>query len=109
MKVEYDGWYDNARRIKPDGSTLEDMLSLFEISTGKDGEVVSFPGMTTASYYGGINFGPSMPGEVYTAHIPNEFKKVENLAMDIQLVTELILLLGNQDEVDLSSDLKLAQ
>ena len=85
------------------------MLDLFSISTGKPGEVVSFPGTTTASWYGGVNFGPSMPGEVYTAHIPNEFKKVENLAMDIQLVTELVLMLGQQRDVVLSSDLKIEE
>ena len=80
----------------PRGPAIAEMLDIFEGVTGKKGRPLSSAGGTTARELpGGINFGPSMPGEKYRGHNANEFKKMENFMLDVQMFTEMLLRLGN--------------
>ncbi len=84
----------------PSGAWLQTLLNIFGDTTGLDAEPRSSAGSTTAKLLpNAINFGPSMPGETYTGHTSEEFKRVDNLLLDIQMFTEMMARIGNQDSL----------
>ena len=42
----------------------------------------------------GVQFGLAMPDEKYTGHNANEFKRVEQFLLDLQIITEMIARIG---------------
>lgn len=85
----------------PQGAWLQTLLNIFGDTTGLPADPISSAGSTTAKLLpNAINFGPSMPGEDYTGHTSNEFKKVDNLMLDIQMFTEMLARIGNQERLD---------
>lgn len=85
----------------PQGEWLKTLLNIFGDTTGQKAEPIASAGSTTAKLLpNAINFGPSMPGEDYTGHTANEFKKVDNLMLDIQMFTEMLARIGNQEQLD---------
>lgn len=85
----------------PQGAWLQTLLNIFGDTTGLPADPVSSAGSTTAKLLpNAINFGPSMPGEPYTGHTSEEFKKVDNLMLDIQMFTEMFARIGNQPQLD---------
>lgn len=85
----------------PQGEWLQTLLNIFGDTTGQKAEPIASAGSTTAKLLpNAVNFGPSMPGEDYTGHTANEFKKVDNLMLDIQMFTEMLARIGNQDQLD---------
>ena len=42
----------------------------------------------------GVQFGLAMPHEKYTGHNANEFKRVEQFLLDMQIITEMIARVG---------------
>ncbi|WP_048307846.1 dipeptidase [Halomonas sp. PR-M31] len=85
----------------PQGAWLQTLLNIFGDTTGQKAEPIASAGSTTAKLLpNAINFGPSMPGEEYTGHTANEFKKVDNLMLDIQMFTEMLARIGNQEQLD---------
>ncbi|MGC3874928.1 dipeptidase [Halomonas sp. GXIMD04776] len=85
----------------PSGEWLQTLLNIFGDTTGQKAEPISSAGSTTAKQLpNAVNFGPSMPGEEYTGHTANEFKKVDNLMLDIQMFTEMLARIGNQEQLD---------
>lgn len=85
----------------PQGAWLQTLLNIFGDTTGLPSDPVSSAGSTTAKLLpNAINFGPSMPGEDYTGHTSEEFKKVDNLMLDIQMFTEMMARIGNQQRLD---------
>ncbi|MDP5029180.1 MAG: dipeptidase [Paraglaciecola sp.] len=42
----------------------------------------------------GVQFGLAMPNEKYTGHNANEFKRVEQFLLDLQIITEMIARVG---------------
>ena len=84
----------------PSGAWLQTLLNIFGDTTGMKAEPRSSAGSTTAKLLpNAINFGPSMPGETYTGHTSEEFKRVDNLMLDIQMFTEMMARIGNQDSL----------
>ncbi len=85
----------------PKGAWLQTLLNIYGDTTGLPADPVSSAGSTTAKLLpNAINFGPSMPGEDYTGHTSEEFKKVDNLMLDIQMFTEMFARIGNQERLD---------
>nr|WP_299244793.1 dipeptidase [uncultured Halomonas sp.] len=85
----------------PQGQWLQTLLNIFGDTTGQKAEPIASAGSTTAKLLpNAINFGPSMPGEEYTGHSANEFKKMDNLMLDIQMFTEMLARIGNQETLD---------
>ncbi|MGQ7246490.1 dipeptidase [Halomonas sp. V046] len=85
----------------PQGAWLQTLLNIFGDTTGLPAKPVSSAGSTTAKLLpNAINFGPSMPGEDYTGHTSEEFKKRDNLMLDIQMFTEMFARIGNQERLD---------
>jgi acetylornithine deacetylase/succinyl-diaminopimelate desuccinylase-like protein len=57
-------------------------------------------GSTTAKLMpNAINFGPAMPGKKYTAHNAKEFKEVADLDADMQMFTEMLVRIGNLQQM----------
>ncbi|MFD2192060.1 dipeptidase [Pistricoccus aurantiacus] len=97
VEVEIDDWMLR----DPQGAWLQTLLNIFGDTTGQEAEPISSAGSTTAKLLpNAINFGPSMPGEEYTGHTDREFKKRDNLMLDIQMFTEMFARIGNQERLD---------
>ena len=69
------------------------LLSTFRHYTGiTDAEPLSIGGGTHASMVPfGVNFGPAMPGELYTGHSEHEFITREQLQQNLEMYTSLIV------------------
>lgn len=84
----------------PEGEWINVLLDIYGDVTGNAAKPVSSNGGTTAKYLpNGVSFGPSLPGEKYMGHTANEFKKLSNLLLDTQMITEMILRIGNLEEM----------
>ena len=85
----------------PSGPWIATLLDIFSDVTGLPGKPVSSSGYTTAHQLpNGVQFGPGMPGETGTAHRANEFKKLGNFLRDVQIVTEMMMRLGNLERME---------
>lgn len=98
--------FDNQVRVwnfmyrNPESAFISTLLNIYGEITGNESKPVSSNGGTTAKYLpNAVSFGPSMPGEKYMGHTANEFKKISNLLLDMQMYTEMILRIGNQHEL----------
>lgn len=84
----------------PKGAWLSTLLNIFGDTTGLPAEPVSTAGSTTAKQMpNAINFGPAMPGKKYTAHNAKEFKEVVDLDADMQMFTEMLVRIGNLQQM----------
>ncbi|MCC7442106.1 MAG: dipeptidase [Bdellovibrionales bacterium] len=85
----------------PKGPWISALLETFAAVTGLPADPVSEAGSTTAKQLpNGLNFGPAMPGQVYTGHTEKEFKLKKNLLLDVQLFTEAFLRLANLEKME---------
>jgi len=85
----------------PKGPWIQALLSTFRDVTGIDAKPRSSNGYTSARQLpNGVQFGPGMPGRRGTAHKPNEFKSREHMLTDVQIVTEMVLRLGNLEKME---------
>lgn len=84
----------------PSGAWLTTLLDIFAGTTGLDAKPVSTAGSTTAKLLpNAINFGPAMPGKKYTAHNAREFKEVPDLEADLQMFAEMLVRIGNLEQM----------
>lgn len=84
----------------PKGAWLSTLLNTFGDTTGLPAQPVSTAGSTTAKLMpNAINFGPAMPGKKYTAHNAKEFKELADLDADMQMFTEMLVRIGNLDQM----------
>ncbi|EJE48578.1 dipeptidase, putative [Acidovorax sp. CF316] len=84
----------------PKGAWLSTLLNTFGDTTGLEAKPVPTAGSTTAKLMpNAINFGPAMPGKKYTAHNAKEFKEVVDLDADMQMFTEMLVRIGNLDQM----------
>ena len=76
------------------------MLNIFGDTTGLDAKPVPTAGSTTAKLMpNAINFGPAMPGKKYTAHNALEYKELPDLQADMQMFTEMLVRIGNLQQM----------
>ncbi|WP_218508173.1 dipeptidase [Variovorax sp. dw_308] len=84
----------------PKGAWLSTLLNIFGDTTGLEANPVPTAGSTTAKLMpNAINFGPAMPGKKYTAHNAKEFKEVADLDADMQMFTEMLVRIGNLEQM----------
>ncbi|NIR52062.1 dipeptidase [candidate division KSB1 bacterium] len=84
----------------PKGAWINILLDVYSAATGQEAKPVSSNGGTTAKFLpNGVSFGPSMPGEKYMGHTANEFRKLSHLLLDTQMLTEMILRIGNLEKL----------
>ena len=98
MRVEYTQGNWMAR--DPKGAWLSTLLNIFGDTTGLEAKPVPTAGSTTAKMMpNAINFGPAMPGKKYTAHNAKEYKEVADLNLDMQMFTEMLVRIGNLQQM----------
>ncbi len=98
VKVDYSQGNWMAR--DPKGEWLTTLLNIFGDTTGLDAKPVPTAGSTTAKLMpNAINFGPAMPGKKYTAHNALEYKEVPDLQADMQMFTEMLVRIGNLQQM----------
>ncbi len=84
----------------PKGAWLSTLLNIFGDTTGLDAKPVPTAGSTTAKLMpNAINFGPAMPGKKYTAHNALEYKELPDLQADMQMFTEMLVRIGNLQQM----------
>jgi len=73
------------------------LLDIFKHFTGdEDAGFVSIGGGTNAKLFkNAVSFGPSMPGKKYTGHSEHEFITVDQLKLNLQMYTAMMIKLGN--------------
>ncbi len=85
----------------PKGPWITTLLDIFHKATGIKAGPRSSNGYTTARQLpNGVQFGPGVPGEKSTAHKANEFKRRSNFLRDVQIITEMMLRLGNLESME---------
>ena len=85
----------------PKGPWIKTLLDIFGDVTGIKAQPRSSNGATSPRQLpNGVQFGPGMPGEIGTGHRANEFKPMSNFLRDTQIVTEMLLRLGNLDRME---------
>jgi predicted dipeptidase len=85
----------------PEGKWINVLLNIYGDVTGREAKPVSSSGGTTAKFLpNAVSFGPGMPGEKYMGHAANEYKKISNLLLDTQMFTEMMLRIGNLDNMN---------
>ena len=84
----------------PKGAWLSTLLNIYGDTTGLEARPVPTAGSTTAKLMpNAINFGPAMPGKKYTAHNAKEYKEVPDLDADMQMFTEMLVRIGNLQQM----------
>ena len=100
VQVQVDHQQGNWMARDPKGAWLSTLLNVFGDTTGLEAKPVSTAGSTTAKLMpNAINFGPAMPGKKYTAHNAKEFKEVPDLDADLQMFTEMLVRIGNLQQM----------
>ncbi len=100
VAVEVDHNQGNWMARDPKGAWLATLLNTFGDTTGLPAQPVPTAGSTTAKLMpNAINFGPAMPGKKYTAHNAKEFKEVVDLDADMQMFTEMLVRIGNLQQM----------
>jgi len=85
----------------PAGPWISTLLDIFADVTGMAAKPASSSGYTTAHQLpNGVQFGPGVPGEKGTAHRANEFETLGNYLRDVQIVTEIMMRLGNLERME---------
>jgi len=98
LEVSYDQGNWMAR--DPKGAWLSTLLDIYGSTTGLEAKPVPTAGSTTAKLMpNAINFGPAMPGKKYTAHNAKEYKEVPDLDADMQMFTEMLVRIGNLQQM----------
>lgn len=74
------------------------LLDIFEYFTGQpDPQPISIGGGTHARVMpNGLNFGPTMPGEVYTGHTEYEFIGREQMRLNLRMYTAMVVELAGR-------------
>lgn len=100
VPVRVDYTQGNWMARDPKGAWLATLLNIFGDTTGLDAKPVPTAGSTTAKLMpNAINFGPAMPGKKYTAHNALEYKELPDLQADMQMFTEMLVRIGNLQQM----------
>jgi predicted dipeptidase len=98
VEIKYDQGNWMAR--DPSGQWLTTLLNIYGDTTGLEAKPVSAAGATTAKQMpNAISFGPGMPGKKYTGHNAKEYKEVPDLDADLQMFTEMLVRIGNLQQM----------
>lgn len=76
------------------------LLDVFRRHTGQENaEAISIGGGTHARVVpNGVNFGPSMPGEPYTGHSEHEYMSREQILLNLEMYTAMLVELATTPE-----------
>jgi predicted dipeptidase len=79
----------------PEGQWVNALLDVATENLSMSREFGSSNGGTSVhNLPNGVQFGLAMPDEKYSGHNANEFKRVEQFLLDLQIITEMIVRIG---------------
>ncbi|WP_211316992.1 dipeptidase [Arenicella xantha] len=85
----------------PDGAWVNTLLDVASENLELAREFGSSAGGTSVhDLPNGVQFGLAMPNEKYTGHNANEFKSLKQFQLDLQIVVEMMVRLGQQQQLD---------
>ncbi|BFM05295.1 dipeptidase [Halioxenophilus aromaticivorans] len=85
----------------PKGAWVNALLDVASANLGLPREFAASSGATSVhNLPNGVQFGLSMPGVKYTGHNANEFKTVDQFLLDLQVVTEMLVKVGQLPELN---------
>ncbi len=85
----------------PEGHWVNALLDVATENLSMPREFGSSAGGTSVhNLPNGVQFGLAMPNKKYTGHNANEFKRVEQFLLDLQIVTEMIARVGQIPEMN---------
>ncbi|GLS26033.1 dipeptidase [Marinibactrum halimedae] len=85
----------------PEGKWVNNLLDIAAENLNIERKFGSSNGATSAhNLPNGVQFGLSMPNEKYTGHNANEFKTIDQFLLDLQIVTETFIRIGNLDSME---------
>jgi dipeptidase D len=92
------GVFTSPAHYPEDAPHIPVLLDIFEFYTGiSDPQPIAIGGGTHARLMpDGVNFGPGMPGQVYTGHSEHEFISREQLELNLRMVTAMLVELAGQ-------------
>ena len=79
--------------VQKDAPQLDTLLSVFSHFTGsKQTAAVAIGGSTNSRLFPhAVSFGPTMPGKVYTGHSEHEFITLDQLLLNLQMYTAVLV------------------
>ncbi|MCE2027753.1 dipeptidase [Sessilibacter corallicola] len=84
----------------PEGAWVNALLDVATENLDLPREFKSSAGATSVHYLpNGVQFGLSEPGTKYTGHNANEFKTVYQFMLDLQIITEMMVRVGQLDSL----------
>lgn len=85
----------------PKGAWVNALLDVASENLSLPREFVASAGATSVhNLPNGVQFGLSMPGVKYTGHNANEFKTVDQFLLDLRVVTEMMITVGQLSELN---------
>lgn len=91
---------DEPMHRSPEGAWVKNLLAIAAENLAIEPQFGSSNGATSAhNLPNGVQFGLALPTEKYTGHNANEFKTVDQFLLDLQIVTEAFIRLGNLDSM----------
>jgi predicted dipeptidase len=101
IEMEFSWRAKEAMYRDPKGRWVNTLLDIASESLSMPREFGSSAGGTSVHFLpNGVQFGLSMPDEKYTGHNANEFKTVEQFLVDLQIVTEMIIRIGQMNHLE---------
>lgn len=89
-----------AMYVDPNGKWVQALSSIASENLDLPAEFASSAGGTSIHFLpNGVQFGLSMPNEKYTGHNANEFKSLEQFLVDMQVVTEMLIRIGQMNHL----------
>ena len=101
INVSFENSFGEPMYRNPDGHWVNALLDVATENLSMPREFGSSAGGTSVhDLPNGVQFGLAMPNEKYTGHNANEFKRVEQFLLDLQIITEMIARIGQMPEMN---------
>lgn len=85
----------------PQGQWVNALLDIASETLALPRQFGSSAGGTSIHFLpNGVQFGLSMPNQKYTGHTANEHKTIDQFLIDLQIVTEMLVRLGQMNQLD---------
>ncbi|KXI31041.1 dipeptidase [Paraglaciecola hydrolytica] len=95
VNVAYDIYMSEPMYRNPKGAWVNALLDVASENLSMPREFGSSSGGTSVhNLPNGVQFGLAMPDQKYSGHNANEFKRVDQFLLDLQIITEMIARIG---------------
>jgi predicted dipeptidase len=100
VNLEYKVYMKEPMYRNPKGQWVNALLDVATENLSMPREFGSSSGGTSVhNLPNGVQFGLAMPDQKYTGHNANEFKRVDQFLLDLQIITEMIARIGQMPDL----------